>query len=293
MPNTPPKETLAAPAPAPSSAWIPVPGGKGDKEEPFPYFLKIGEVFDGPFDVLLALIRKQNLDIYDLPIAQITKQFQGYVKHLRREEVDTAGEFVQMASQLIFIKSCLLLPSERAADDRNGSGDPRKSLVEQLLQYEQVKQAAQMLMQMQKLEASTWTNPGAREFRDNQEDRPNSSPPEPANTTDLASLFQQVIERTTNRPALRVESDTVTVANMVDYLRQRLEIEDTPISLVEAIGGSNSPSIVSAAVLALLEMVRVGAVLLRQDSQFGNIQIKKTADFEQVMNTKVSSDQWT
>ena len=110
MPNTPPKETLAAPAPAPSSAWIPVPGGKGDQEEPFPYFLKIGEVFDGPFDVLLPLIRKQNLDIYDLPIAQITKQFQGYVKHLRREEVDTAGEFVHMASQLIFIKSCLLLP---------------------------------------------------------------------------------------------------------------------------------------------------------------------------------------
>src|ERR1700728_3008614 len=99
----------------PSSAWIPVPGGKGDQEEPFPYFLKIGEVFDGPFDVLLALIRKQNLDINDLPIAQITKQFQGYVKHLRREEVDTAGEFVHMASQLIFIKSCLLLPSERAA----------------------------------------------------------------------------------------------------------------------------------------------------------------------------------
>ena len=293
MPNTPPNEILAVPAPAPSPAWIPAPGGKGDQEEPFPYFLKIGEVFDGPLDLLLALIRKQNLDIHDLPIAEITRQFQGYVKHLKREEVDTAGEFVHMASQLIFLKSCLLLPCERAANDGKGIGDPRKSLVEQLLQYEHVKQAAQMLLEMQNVEASTWTNPGAREFRDDPDDRPNSSPQEPANTTDLASLLEQVIERSANRPTLRVESDSVTVAHMADYLRQRLEIEDTPVSLVEAIGGSNSPSIVTAAVLALLEMVRVGAVVLRQDAQFGHIRIKKTSDFEQVMNTKVSSDQLT
>ena len=106
-------------------------------------------------------------------------------------------------------------------------------------------------------------------------------------------ILEQVIERSANRPTLRVESDSVTVAHMADYLRQRLEIEDTPVSLVEAIGGSNSPSIVTAAVLALLEMVRVGAVVLRQDAQFGHIRIKKTSDFEQVMNTKVSSDQLT
>jgi segregation and condensation protein A len=244
-------------------------------------------------DLLLALIRKQNLDIYDLPIAEITKQFQGYVKHLTREEVDTAGEFVHMAAQLIFLKSCLLLPRERAASDGKGIGDPRKGLVEQLLQYEQVKQAAQMLLEMQKVEASTWTNPGAGEFRDNEDDYPNSSPQEPANTTDLVSLLEQVIERAANRPALKVERDAVSVAQMADYLRQRLEIEETPVSFVEAIGGSSSPSIVTAAVLALLEMVRVGAVLLRQDAQFGDIRIKKTSDFEQVMNSKVSSDQWT
>ena len=293
MSNTQPEETLAAPATAPSAAWIPVPGGKGDPEEPFPYFLKIGELFEGPFDVLLALIRKQNLDIYDLPIAEITRQFQGYVQHLRLDEVDTAGEFVYMSAQLIVLKSRLLLPGARAADAGNALGDPRTCLVEQLLQYEQVKQAAQMLLEMQQVEASTWTNPGAREFRDDQEDRPNSSAPEAANTTDLASLFQEVMERAANRPALRVERDAVTVAQMADYLRQRLEIEETPVSLVEAIGGSNSPSIVIAAVLALLEMVRVGAVVLRQDAQFGHIRIKKTSDFEQVMNTKVSSDQLT
>lgn len=292
MSDIPRQESKAARAPAPISAGLPVPGGKGDGEGPFSYVLKIGDVYDGPLDVLLALIKKQNLDIYDLPIAQITKQFQSYARQLSVDEVDTAGEFVYMAAQLIFIKSQMLLPIERATSDGNAVEDPRRSLVEQLLQYEQIKQAAQMLHQLQMAEASSWTNPGAREYLDEGE-RNESARAKPADTTDLASILRQIMERAANRPMLTVANDVITVAQMVDYLRQRLEIEDTPILLTEAIGRSSSPRTITAAFLALLEMVRVGAVQLRQDSQFGNIQIKKTNEFEQAMATAVSLDQWT
>jgi segregation and condensation protein A len=111
-------------------------------------------------------------------------------------------------------------------------------------------------------------------------------PAQPADAADLSSVFRQILERAANRPTLTVTNDAVMVRQMVDYLRDRLEIEDGPISLEEAIGGSSSPRIVTAAILALLEMVRLGAVLLRQDAQGASIRIKKSSEFQQVMEAK-------
>jgi segregation and condensation protein A len=105
-----------------------------------------------------------------------------------------------------------------------------------------------------------------------------------ANAADLSSVFRQILERPANRSTLTVTNDAVMVRQMVDYLRDRLEIEDVPISLEEAIDGSRSPRIVTAAILALLEMVRLGAVLLRQDAQCASIRVKKSPEFQQVMD---------
>jgi len=110
---------------------------------------------------------------------------------------------------------------------------------------------------------------------------------QPADAADLSSVFRQILERAGNRPTLNVTNDVVMVRQIIDYLRDRLEIEDAPISLEEAIGGSSSPRIVTAAILALLEMVRLGAVLLRQDAQWASIRIKKSPEFQQVMDAKV------
>jgi len=184
----------------------------------------------------------------------------------------------------------MLLPIERTTDGSIAE-DPRRSLVERLLEYEQVKQAAQMLRDRHWAETATWTNPGAREFRAAEESRePNRA--QPADSNDLASAFRQIMERATNRPTLTVTNEVATVAQMFDYLRQRLEIEDTPISFEDALGGSASPRIITSAFLAVLEMVRVGAVVLKQNRQFGTILVKKTMDFDRAMNTAVSLDEW-
>jgi segregation and condensation protein A len=286
MPEEPMKETPASEAQALSSTGTAFPEREGNDNERFPYFVQIGDVYDGPLDLLLALIKKQNLDICDLPMGKITAQFLAYVKTIPAGEADAAAEFCSMASQLIVIKSRMLLPVERAAAGKGAAEDPRQNLIERLLDYEQVKQAAQMLAVRQEAESATWSRSDADPFKDGAIGSQASSA-QPAAAPDLSSVFGKILERAANRPTLNVTNDAVMVRQMIEYLRERLEIEDAPISLEEAIGGSSSPRIVSAAILALLEMVRLGAVLLRQDAQGASIHIKKSPEFQQVMDRKV------
>jgi segregation and condensation protein A len=109
-----------------------------------PFSVTVGQVYDGPLDLLLDLIRKQNIDIYDIPIARITSQFLEYTHQLKQNDVDTAGEFIYMASLLIHIKSKTLLPRD-PSDVAGDNEDPRRELVERLLEHERFKAAAQML----------------------------------------------------------------------------------------------------------------------------------------------------
>ncbi len=138
------------------------------KEEGFtsPFSVTVGQVYDGPMDLLLDLIRKQNLDIYDIPMGRITAQFLEYCHHLKNTDVDAAGEFVYTASLLIHIKSKMLLPRDPTALAGARIEDPRRELVERLLEHERFKAAAQMLAQKQQVEDATWSNPGMREFKD-------------------------------------------------------------------------------------------------------------------------------
>jgi segregation and condensation protein A len=290
MPEEPKKETPVSEAPTLTSAGTTFPKSKGNDndKESFPYFLQIGDVYDGPLDLLLDLIKEQNLDIWDLPIGKITAQFLAYVKTIPPEEADSAAEFCYMASQLIVIKSRMLLPIERATAENGAAEDPRKSLIERLLEYEQVKQAAKMLAARQRAESATWTRSDADTFRDAASE---ASSAQPADGANLTSVFQKILECAANRPTLTVTNDAVMVRQMIDYLRDRLEIDDAPISLEAALGGSRSPRIVTAAILALLEMVRLGAVLLRQDAQWASIRIKKSPEFQQAIDAKIWLDE--
>src|SRR5437868_9966804 len=119
------------------------------KESDFPFAVSVEDVYEGPLDLLLDLIRKQDIDIYDIPIARITAQYLAYVETLRELDVNVAAEFIYMAAVLIHIKSKMLLP--RDPDAPAAEDDPRSELVNRLLEHEKFKSAAQMLLQKQQI----------------------------------------------------------------------------------------------------------------------------------------------
>jgi segregation and condensation protein A len=260
-----------------------------ESAEQSPFSVIVGQVYDGPLDLLLDLIRKQDIDIYDIPIARITAQFLAYVNQLRAGDVDVAGEFIYTASLLIHIKSRMLLPRTEAAPEE-AAEDPRRELVERLLEHERFKNAAQMLQQKQMLEAATWSNPGAREFQGDEATEPEIA----ADTVDLVRIFRDILERARKRPILDVSEDTVTVGQMIQYLARRLNMEDKPVALRRLLSHTRSERALIAIFLALLELVRLQAVLLRQDRQFSEIFIKKHTGFDAVMNEGLANarDDW-
>jgi segregation and condensation protein A len=262
---------------------------RDESAEGSPCSVSVGLVYDGPLDLLLDLIRKQDIDIYDIPIAKITAQFLGYVNQLKATDVDVAGEFIYTASLLIHIKSKMLLPRAGAGPEETAE-DPRRELVERLLEHERFKNAAQMLQQKQMLEAATWTNPGFREFKDDVEAEPEIA----ADTVDLVRIFRDILDRARNRPILNVEEDSVTVGQMIRFLGRRLTMEDKPVSLSRLLSHTHSQQALIATFLALLELVRLQAILLRQDRAFSDIFIKKHTAFETVMNEGLSNarDDW-
>jgi len=194
----------------------------------FPFAVTVGQIFDGPLDLLLELIRRQDIDIYNIPIAKITAQYLAYVENLKQLDVNVAAEFIYMASLLIHIKSRMLLP--RDPDSPEGEEDPRQELVQRLLEHEKFKNAAQMLLQKQQIEEAVVSNSSLKEFKDAEGAEPELA----ADVIDLVRTFQEILERARNRPILQVDEETVTVAQMIEYFRRRLLLEDRPAQTVAA-----------------------------------------------------------
>lgn len=272
------------PAPAPAQRKKPE-----EQPEQSPFSVTVGQVYDGPLDLLLDLIRKQDIDIYDIPISKITAQFLAYVDQLKATDVDVAGDFIYTASLLIHIKSKMLLPRAPAGPE-DAAEDPRRELVERLLEHERFKNAAQMLQQKQMLEAATWTNPGVREFKDDAAAEPEIA----ADTVDLVRIFRDILDRARKRPTFNVQDDAVTVGQMIQFLTRRLSMEDRPLALRKLLAHTKSSRALVAMFLALLELVRLQAILLRQDKAFSEIFIKKSTGFDSVVNEGIpaATDEW-
>jgi segregation and condensation protein A len=151
-------EASGAPAGSPGPASVTARSPRNPAND-FPFSVTVGDVYEGPLDLLLDLIRKQDVDIYDIPIARITAQYLAYVEKLRELDVNVAAEFVYMAAVLIHIKSKMLLPRDPAIASE-AQDDPRMELVNRLMEHEKFKSAAQMLMQKQQIEEAVWSNPG-------------------------------------------------------------------------------------------------------------------------------------
>ena len=261
---------------------------KKSEDSDFPFAVSVSDIYEGPLDLLLDLVRKQDIDIYDIPIAKITAQYLAYVERLRELDVNVAAEFIYMAAVLIHIKSKMLLPRDPLAAD-DADEDPRAELVNRLIEHEKFKSAAQMLLQKQQIENAVLSNPALKEFIDAEGTEPEMA----ADVIDLVKTFQQILERVRTRPMIQVDEDTITVGQMIDYLRRRLSLEHRPIGLKQLLRNVNSQPALVCMFLALLEMVRLQAIQLRQDRMFGEILLRKHVGFDAIMSEQVAvRDDW-
>ena len=236
-------------------------------------------MYEGPLDLLLDLIRKQQIDIYDIPIARITQQYLDYLHWLEELNIDVAGEFIFMAATLIHIKSRMLLPPDPNALPEEEE-DPRQELVHRLLEHEQFKNAAQMLQSKRMVEEAMWSQPGIGEFVE-AADEPGLA----VSVFDLISTFREILERAKKRPQIEIRREEMTVAQMVDHIKQVLRAKSGPVSLEELIAGYLWREALIALFLALLELVRVRAILLRQKELFGPITVSKSKRFEEILSS--------
>src|SRR5215469_6260262 len=254
----------------------------------FPFAISVADVYDGPLDLLLDLIRKQDIDIYDIPIAQITAQYLQYISRLKQLDVELAAEFVYMASLLIHIKSKMLLPKDPSVPEGQME-DPRTELVNRLLEHERFRNAAQMLRQKQQIEEAVWSNPALKEFKDDE----GAEPVLAADVVDLVKTFRQILDRLRDRPVLQFSEEAVTVGQMIDFVRRRLMLEDRPVRLKQLLRNVQSRQALVCMFLALLELIRLQAIMARQDQTFGEIIVKKHLQFDAVLGDAAAvRDDW-
>src|SRR5271167_4711437 len=217
--------------------------------------------YEGPLDLLLDLIRKQEMDIHNIPIAKVTEQYLDYLHQLDKLDIDVSADFIYMAATLIHIKSKMLLPADPLAGPEEQ--DPRDELVHRLLEHEKFKNAAQLLYQKQQIEAHVWSRPDRALYTGDAIEGEMV-----VSLVDLIKTFQQVLERRKEVTKFELHHDTVTIAQMMERLRQRLVSSEEPVSLVEFFDGCETRNAMIVALLAVLEMVRMQAILLVQSELF-------------------------
>ena len=237
------------------------------------------EHYDGPLDLLLDLIRKQQINIYDIPIAKITSQYLEYMNQAIAMDFELSAEFVYMAATLIHIKSRLLLPRDPELEKIDPEEDPRKELVDRLLEHERFKNAAEMLQQKRLVEDAVWSNPAIQEFT-NADDDPGLA----VTLFDLVKTLEKVLERAKSRPSYEVTREDVSVPDMIHYLRNLLKDSrrSEVVSATSLFERQKSRRAMICLFLAILEMVKLQAVSLMQADAFGDIAIKRAEHFDQM-----------
>ena len=244
-----------------------------------PYKIHL-ETYDGPLDLLLDLIRKQEMDIHNIPIAQITGQYLDYLHKMEQLDVDVSADFIYMAATLILIKSKMLLPPDPLATPEEQAADPRAELVQRLVEHEKFKNAAQLLYQKQQLEAHVWSKPDRSLYEG--EDMEGELV---VSLTDLVRVFQQVLERRKEVVRMELRQDEFTVKRLMETMRQQLLMsEEGGIELAAFFEACPTRSAMICALLAVLELVRLQAIVLTQKEIFGSIWLRKHKMFDEVFS---------
>ncbi len=244
------------------------------ESSPDAYKVKL-ETFEGPLDLLLHLIRKNEVNITDIPIASITEQYLGYLEMLQELNLDVAGEFLVMASTLIHIKSKMLLPRpETAQDSLFEDEDPRDELVRRLLEHQKFKAAAEMLHDREMARSAQFTRPDSRVADAMEDDY------EPELEVDLFSLltaFRGVLERASRRPRMVLPPEQISIQDRIEQLLGRLsETEACGFEDLFSDGDGSRPFMI-VTFLALLEMIRLKLIRAFQSGSFGAIRVYKRA----------------
>ena len=228
------------------------------------YQVKLDQ-FEGPLDLLLYLIKKQEINIYDIPIARIAKQYLEYIKMLKFLNLELAGEFLVMAATLMRIKARMLLPRQTEAEEEEE--DPRQQLVQQLLEYQKFKAAATKLETMEYQRRLLFVRPEAETDGETVEVEYSY------NLFDLISAFKMVLERAKVR-YLEVEAEDISIEEKMEYVRQKIA-EQEMMPFEDLFEGQSTAADLITTFLALLEILRLGLATVRQAKPFSPIYIHR------------------
>ena len=232
------------------------------------------EVFEGPLDLLLYLIRKEEIDVYDIPIAHITEQYLKYLDLMRDLNLDIAGEFILMAATLAHIKSKELLPKDpNAVEEETEEGDPRAELIRRLLEYQKYKTAAEELGGRPLLGRDTFGRGEANVPDESERKQIEQEGPLDVSLFALLDAFKRVLERMKPEHFHEVEGDIVSVAEKARWVAEVLALRGS-IAFHDLFVDAKRKIDVVATFLALLEMVRMKLVGIHQALGYGAIQIR-------------------
>lgn len=239
------------------------------------------ESYEGPLDLLLDLIRRQQLNIYDIPIHKITEQYLEYMARAAELNFELSADFVYMAATLIQIKSKMLLPKDPELEKISPEEDPRKELVDRLVEHERFKNAAEMLHQKRLIEEAVWSNPKIQDFVQEAEE---SGGDLSVTLFDLVQTLQKILERAKSKPLYEVGKEEVTVPDMIKLLKSVLTDagKSGKVRATELFERQRSRRGMICLFLAILEMVRMQAVRLVQQEAFGDIGLERHDNFEKV-----------
>ena len=253
------------------------------------------EIFEGPLDLLLYLVRKQEVDIYEVNLTQIAGEFIKYVEMMRQFDLEVAGEFLVMASTLMFIKSRELLPVEQQSqlDDEEEDADPRWELIRQLVEYKKFKDAAANFKRLELAQEDVFPrNPAKPEFPV-QELKANVS------VFDLIGAVNKIIERIDSKEEREIFADRWTVSEKIEIIRKLVVTRDC-VKFTELFEDAMSRTEVVATFLAILELIKLKVIVVEQPDCFSEIDIRRAppghtmnpadAQEEMALGTGVSSE---
>jgi segregation and condensation protein A len=244
----------------------------GFEQTELPYQVRI-ENFEGPLDLLLHLIKKSEINIYDIPINLIAQQYLEYVEAMKELNLNVAGEFLVMAATLLQIKSKMLLPADEAADDEEDGPDPREELVRRLLEYKTYKEAARQLDGQEKM----WREIFSREPEPLVEVEPDEMAMDNVSLFDLVDALKAIVERNPGggKTLIEIVPDNLTVRERMNVILETLEGKDS-VAFAALFEGSCHRLVIIVTFLALLELIRLRVAQVFQSETFGPILVSRT-----------------
>lgn len=234
------------------------------------YEIKL-DVFEGPLDLLLYLIRKNEIDIYNIPIALITEQYLSYLEMMRSLNLDLAGEYLVLASTLIHIKSKLLLPPAEGEGEEEEGEDPRAELVQQLLEYQAFKDAALNLDGRPLLERDVFTRGGTPEVEQTTAEQAEDALIE-VDIFELVTAFRRIITGLDRREDLEIDTEKMSLTDRINEIMERLS-EEGQITFSDLLGDRTDRKRIIYTFLAILELMKLRMVRAYQSGPFGPIRL--------------------